>query len=101
MTSSQDILAPTLSNGRSYHFDVAVDDRNAQDKLLLMIAVTYDTEEVWTTSFYENEVDSMAKFVAETLMRPDEAQTSDVNYICSLLRSITSHSKRVKHENSS
>lgn len=101
MTSSQDILAPTLSNGRSYHFDVAVDDRNAQDKLLLMVTVTYDTAEAWTTSFYENEVDSMSKFIAKTIMHPDKVQTSDVNYICSLLRSITSYSKRVKHENSS
>lgn len=101
MTSSQDILTLTLSNNKSYHFDVVVDDRNPQDKLLLMITVTYDTDVTWTVSMYEDDISVMSSFVAETLMSPDKAQTSDVQSVASLLYSIVIYSKERKNETSS
>lgn len=101
MTSSRDILAPTLSNGRSYYFDVAVDDRNPGDKMLLMISVTEESRSVWTTSFYENDISTMSNFVAETLVLPNKAQPSDVVAVATLLYSIVSHSKEIKREENS
>lgn len=101
MTSSQDILTLVLSNSKSYHFDVVVDDRNPQDKLLLMITVTYDTDVTWTVSMYEGDISTMSSFVAETLMSPDKAQTSDVQSVASLLYSIVIYSKERKSETSS
>ena len=90
-----------MSNNKSYHFDVVVDDRNPQDKLLLMITVTYDTDVTWTVSMYEDDISVMSSFVAETLMSPDEAQTSDVQSVASLLYSIVIYSKERKNETSS
>ena len=98
LTSSQDILTLTLSNNKSYHFDVAVDDRNPQDKLLLMVTVTYDNESMWTVSMYEDDISTMSSFVAETLLSPDESQTSDVQSVASLLYSIVIYSKERKNE---
>ena len=90
----------TLSDGKSHSFDVTVDDRNPCDKLLLMVAVTEEDGNVWTTSFYEDDVSTMSNFVAENLVSPNEAQSSDVVSVASLLRSIVSHSKEIKSEKS-
>lgn len=91
----------TLSDGKDHSFDVVVDDRNPGDKLLLMISVTEESESVWTTSFYEDDISTMSNFVAETLVLPNKAQTSDVVAVAALLYSIVSHSKEIKHEESS
>lgn len=91
----------TLSDGKSHSFDVTVDDRNPGDKLLLMVAVTEESGSVWTTSFYEDNVDYMSSFVAETLVSPNEVQASDVVSVASLLHSIVSYSKGIKSEKSS
>ena len=91
----------TLSDGKDHSFDVVVDDRNPGDKLLLMISVTEESGSVWTTSFYEDDISTMSSFVAETLLSPDEAQTSDVQSVAFLLYSILIHSKERKDETSS
>ena len=101
MTSSQDILTITLSNNKSYYFDVVVDDRNPQDKLLLMVTVTYNNESMWNVSMYEDDISTMSSFVAETLLSSDEAQTSDVQSVASLLYSIVIYSKERKNETNS
>ena len=90
-----------LSDGKSHSFDVTVDDRNSGDKLLLMVAVTGEDGNIWTTSFYEDDVSTMSNFVAETLVSPNEAQSSDVVSVASLLHSIVSYSKEIKSEKSS
>lgn len=49
---------------------------------------------------YEDDISTMSSFVAETLLSSDEAQTSDVQSVASLLYSIVIYSKERKNETS-
>lgn len=101
MPQARDIMTLVLSDGKSHSFDVTVDDRNPCDKLLLMISVTEEDGNVWTTSLYEDDISTTSNFVAETLVFPSSVQTSDVVSVASLLYLIVSDAKRRKCETSS
>lgn len=86
-------MSVTFSNGATCHFSVVLDNYNARDKFLLMMRVSQDGKDNWTTSCYEDSVSECSNFVARCVVG-NSAVTSDSTKVASLLYMVVAHARK-------